>query len=91
MAKNATTKKTVGAFEANSLSARRFIPNQTNCGPRYQWNKVNPSIKTIGKVIKVQPGVNTLYKAIKSHRQETSLSSQVEITLMRKRCLLVTT
>lgn len=57
--------KTVGAFEADSKSARRFIPNQTNCGPRYQWNKINPSAKAEGQVIKVQPGFNTLYKAIK--------------------------
>ena len=69
-------EKTVGAFEANSLSARRFIPNQTNCGPRYQWNKVNPSIKTIGKVIKVQPGVNTLYQAIK----KSSAGDIIELT-----------
>lgn len=58
-------QKTVGAFEANSLSARRFVPNQMNCGPRYEWNRVDPSAQSIGSIIKIAPGVNTLYEAVK--------------------------
>lgn len=57
--------KTIGAFETDSRAAKRFIPNQINCGPRYQWSKIDPSVKAEGQIIKVQPGFNTLYKAIK--------------------------
>ena len=59
-------QKTVGAFEANSLSARRFVPNQMNCGPRYEWNRVDPSAQSIGSIIKIDPRCRTtLYEAVK--------------------------
>lgn len=56
--------KHIGAFETLSGTARRLIPNQTNCGPRFQWEKPDTKSRT-ANIYKIKPGANTLYKAIK--------------------------
>lgn len=62
--KKRLNEKHIGAFETLNGTARRFIPNQTNCGPRFKWNQPDVMVES-KNIYKIKPGTNTLYNAIK--------------------------
>lgn len=63
--KQRQTEKHIGAFETLNGTARRFIPNQTNCGPKFKWDKPIESVKAERNIYRIKAGINTLYNAIK--------------------------
>jgi poly(beta-D-mannuronate) lyase len=63
--KKRPVEKHIGAFETLTGTARRFIPNQTNSGPKFGWEKPDNSVKAKKNIYKIEAGTNTLYSAIK--------------------------
>lgn len=64
-AKKREDGKQIGAIQSEKGRARRLIPTQLNCGPRYKWNKVKEDNSNNAKAYHIVPGLNTLQKAIK--------------------------